>query len=303
MDLKLRSATLGLIFALALGCSARARLTAPAEPAGSAPAFPSPIVDFLAAKRPRVTDEQLAKLRELPLEACWAALQGLGYRRSFEGGFIVTQPGKKVSGRAVTMRYLPVRPDLVDAAKELAAKGGWNQAFNIRAGDVLERGDLVCVELGGMVERATFVGDITALAIQERGASAMVVDGGIRDFDEIRRMEIPCYVRGTHASAMEDQIGVEWGVPVRIGGITVLSGDAVLGDAEGILAIPPQLVDQVIEKAESTVEKEEFIREKIRSGKHRASDLYPTPSPELMKELEARKAKRAPGAKQAKKEN
>ncbi len=261
-----------------------------AQPAGSLPS-PAPLMDALAPGRPRATDAQLQKLRELPLEACWGALQGLGYKRCFEGGFTLTRPEKRVAGRAVTMRYLPVRPDLVEAAKGLATKGGWNQAFNIRAGDVLEPGDVALVELGGRVEEATFVGDITALAIQERGAAAIVVDGGIRDLDEIRRLEIPCYIRGAHASAMEAQIGVEWGVPVRIGGITVLPGDAILGDSEGIVAIPPQLLDEVIRKAEATVEKEEFIREKIRSHKHKASDLYPTPAPELLKELEARKKK------------
>ncbi len=303
MNRRLLAIALGIAVAGVLGCAATSPqatspLVAPAPLSStsapqSSPGSPSTVVDLLAPKRPRVTDSQLEKLKRLPLEACWGALQGLGYKRCFEGGFILTQPGRKVTGRAVTMRYLPVRPDLVEATRELARNGGWNPAFNIRAGDILERGDLVCVELGGMVERSTFVGDITALAIQERGAAAIVADGGIRDFDEIRQMPIPCYVRGTHASAMEDQVGVEWGEPIRIGGITVLPGDAVLGDAEGILVIPPHLVDPVIEKAEATVAKEEFIREKMRTGKYPASDLYPSPTPELMKELEARKAARS----------
>jgi len=291
--------------ALELGCASARLFTGQVDPARPSPAGneaqppsssrapSSPVVDLLGPKRPRVSDAQLEKLRELPLEACWAALQGHGYRQSFEGGFLVTQPAKKVAGRVVTLRYLPVRPDLVEAVRELAKRGGWNPAFNIRAGDVVERGDVVCVELGGMVERATFVGDITALAIQERGAEALVVDGGIRDYSEVRQLELPCYVRGVHASAMESQIGVEWGVPVRIGGITVLPGDAILGDASGVLAIPPELVDPVIEKARATAEKEEFIREKLRTKKYRASDLYPDPIPDLLKELEARRAARA----------
>ena len=204
----------------------------------------SPIMDVLKASRTAtVTDAQLQRLRELPLEAVWGALQNRKHVRSFEGGFQLTVPNPKLVGRAVTMRYLPVRPDLMDAVQTLAKEGDWDYQYNVRAGEDLKPGDVVVVELGGMVDRATFLGDVTGLGMKVAGAQGVIVDGGIRDLSEFMVMkDLPIFYRGAHASAMADQVGVEWNGPIRLGGITVLPGDIIVADAEGVLAVPPQMV-------------------------------------------------------------
>ena len=92
--------------------------------------------------------------------------------------------------------------------------------------------------------------------------------------------------RGAHASAMADQVGIQWNGPIRLGGITVLPGDIVIADEEGVQIVPPQLVADVIKDAEDTVYTENFKREMMRSGKYRARDIYPTLSPELAKLFE-----------------
>jgi hypothetical protein len=74
-------------------------------------------------------------------------------------------------GRAVTIRYLPVRPDLMEAIQALAKEGDWEYQYNVRAGEDLKRGDVVVVELGGMGDRATFLGDVTALGMQAAAAA------------------------------------------------------------------------------------------------------------------------------------
>jgi len=98
--------------------------------------------------------------------------------------------------------------------------------------------------------------------------------------------DFPIYYRGAHASAMADQVGVEWNAPIRLGGITVLPGDIIVADAEGVLVMPPQLVPQAIADAENTVYTENFKRELIRSKKYRTRDIYPTLSKELEKVFE-----------------
>jgi 4-hydroxy-4-methyl-2-oxoglutarate aldolase len=245
-------------------------------------------MDVLKADRTAaVTDAQLQRLRELPIEALWGALQSRRYLRSFEGGFQLTVPNPKVVGRAVTMRYLPVRPDLMQGVQTLAKEGDWDYQYNVRAGEDLKPGDVVVVELGGMVDRATFLGDVTGLGMQVKGAVGVIVDGGIRDLSEFMPMKnFPIFYRGAHASAMADQVGVEWNAPIRLGGITVLPGDIIVGDAEGVLAMPPQLVADVIADAETTVLTENFKREMMRSKKYRARDIYPTLSKELEKIFE-----------------
>src|SRR5688572_4281542 len=248
----------------------------------------TPIMEVLKPARSTVvTDAQLQRLRELPLEAVWGALQGRRYVRSFEGGFQLTVPNAKLVGRAVTMRYLPVRPDLVEAAQTLAKEGDWDYQYNVRAGEDLKAGDVVVVELGGMVDRATFLGDVTGLGMRAAGALGCIVDGGIRDLSEFIPMkDFPIYYRGAHASAMADQVGVQWNGPIRLGGITVLPGDIIVADPEGVQIVPPQLVTEVIAAAEDTVYTENFKREMMRTRKYRSRDIYPNLSPELQKLFE-----------------
>jgi 4-hydroxy-4-methyl-2-oxoglutarate aldolase len=247
----------------------------------------TPVMDVLKGDRPAVTDGQLQRLRELPLEAVWGSLQRQRYVRSFEGGFQLTVPNPKLVGRAVTMRYLPVRPDLMQAVQALAKEGDWDYQYNVRAGEDLRPGDVVVVELGGMVDRATFLGDVTGIGMQMAGALGVIVDGGIRDLSEFIPMkDFPIFYRGAHASAMADQVGVQWNGPIRLGGITVLPGDIIVADAEGVLVVPPQLVADAIKDAENTVYTENFKREMMRTRKYRSRDIYPTLSKELEKVFE-----------------
>jgi len=247
----------------------------------------TPLMDVLKAQRTPVTDAQLKRLSELPLESIWGAIQGKGYQFCFMTGFEQTQPGSHTVGRALTMRYMPVRPDLLDGVKQLAKEGDWDFQYNVRAGEDAKAGDVILVELAGMVDRATFMGDVTGLGIRMAGVKAVVIDGGLRDLGEFLPMkDLPVYYKGAHASAMADQVGVEWNGPIRIGTISVLPGDVVIADASGVLVFPPQLASEVISAAETTVLTENFKREMMRSKQHRARDIYPVLSAELEKVFE-----------------
>ena len=170
----------------------------------------TPLMDVLKDKRPRVTDEQLERLRNVSIENVWGAIQGKGYRQCFVTHLKTTQPGVKLVGRALTMRYLPQRPDLDEGVRQLAKEGNWDPAFNVRGGEDAKPGDVVVVELGAMVDRATFMGTMTGLGMKLRGVKGVVVDGGIRDLNEfLGWKDFPVYYAGGHASAMADQIGVE----------------------------------------------------------------------------------------------
>jgi regulator of RNase E activity RraA len=247
----------------------------------------SPVMEVLRPKRTRVTDAQLQKLKAMPIEAVWGAVQRQKYLFCFVNGMQMTQPDKKLVGRALTMRYLPVRPDLMEAVETLGKGGDWDVGYNMRASDDIKPGDVLVVELAGAVDRATFMGDVTGLAIKTAGAAGVVIDGGLRDLSEFLPMkDFPVYYRGVHASAMADQVGVEWNVPVRIGNVTVLPGDVVIGDSSGLLFFPPQLAEDAIKGAEDTVYSETFKREMIQTGKYRTSEIYPRLSPAMEKLFE-----------------
>src|SRR5215813_3625658 len=82
----------------------------------------TPLMDVMGEKnrRPRVTDEQLERLRNVSIEDVWGAIQGKGYKACFVTHLKQTQPGLKMVGRALTMRYLPQRPDLDEGVRQLA---------------------------------------------------------------------------------------------------------------------------------------------------------------------------------------
>jgi regulator of RNase E activity RraA len=263
-----------------LDAAARARLRAARDTW-------SPLMDVLGPSRTPVSDAQLARLKAFPIEAVWGAVQRHKYLFCFVNHLQSTQPQTKLAGRALTMRYLPVRPDLQQAVETLAKEGDWDTGYNMRASDDIRPGDVLVVELAGGVDRATFMGDVTGLAIKTAGAVGVVIDGGLRDKGEfLPWKDFPVYYGGAHASAMADQVGVEWNVPVRIGGVTVLPGDVVIGDASGLLFFPPQLAADAIKGAEDTVYTETFKREMIQSRKYRTKDVYPRLSPELEKVFE-----------------
>jgi regulator of RNase E activity RraA len=226
----------------------------------------TPLMDVLKKDRPRVSDEQLARIAKYPIEALWNGVQNQGYTQNFANHFRLTQPGTKLVGRALTMRYLPLRPDIDAATKQIAKEGDWDFQYNVRAGEDANPGDVIVVELGGAVDRATFLGDVTGIGMKQRGVRGVVVDGGIRDLNEFLVMkDFPIYYVNAHASAMADQVGVEWNAPIRIGHVAVLPGDVVVGDEEGVLFFPPQIVEDVLKSAALTVNTENFKREMMRA--------------------------------------
>ncbi len=241
-----------------------------------------PVMEMLAAERPAVSDALLEQLKKVHIENAWSVLMRHGYHHQFVGGFLVSQPDVPLVGRAATLRYLPVRPDLEKALNTIAQKTDHSPIFNVRAAEEAKPREVIVVEEGGMVKDATFMGDVTATGIRGRGAAGVIIDGGTRDYDVIRTWkDFPVYVRGVDATAQAAQIGVDWNVPIRLGDATVLPGDIILGTAEGVVVIPPEFVEEVVKQDDSIETREDFQRLQMKEGKHRARDIYPRMSPEL----------------------
>lgn len=244
----------------------------------------SAVMDVLGPPRPPVTNEQLDALEALPLEAIWGALGD--YRVNYVRGFVSTQPGTRIAGRALTMRFLPPRPDLVEAVDTLAAEGDWDRRYYARASEEAGPRDVVVAELGGSTGHVLF-GAMGALGIKLQGAAGVIIDGGSRDLLELQGDEFegfPIFARffDVHTTSW---LGVEWRAPVRIGGVTVLPGDVVVADDSGALFFPARLVESVLDAARARSALEAHEQELLRSRMHRFRDVYPL-SPELREEYE-----------------
>ena len=244
----------------------------------------SAIMDVLDFSRPEVSDEQLEQLKEVPLEVIFGALGE--YRLNYVTGFENTQPGSRLVGRALTMRFLPPRPDLTEAAMTLAEEGNWDRRYYARAAEEARAGDVIVAELGGSDGHNLF-GDMGATGIQQRGAVGVIIDGGTRDYLGLRDdrfVDFPVLHKFTdpHTTSW---LGVEYNTPVRISGVTVLPGDVVVGDDGGIFFFPPSLVETVLEYADMVKDREDFQLQLLEDKEYRFRDIYPL-SPELQNEFE-----------------
>ncbi len=246
----------------------------------------SPLMDMLASSRDvEVTDAQLEELKTLQLEAIW---DGLGdYQATYVLGFRTTQPGQRVVGRALTMRFLPARPDVRQALDALAEEGDWDRRYYGRAADEAQPGDVVVVDLGGASGDQLF-GDVGGLGMKLAGITGAIIDGGSRDLAELEAasfVDFPVFARYFDIDTSK-WLGAEWNVPVRIENVTVLPGDIVVADDAGVLFFPPQLVEQVLSRARAKISMENYQRELLRTKQHRFRDVYPVLSPELLEEYE-----------------
>jgi 4-hydroxy-4-methyl-2-oxoglutarate aldolase len=243
--------------------------------------------DRFADGRPRIPDTLLEKANGLSAEEIFAVLPEAKFPNQYEGNWTVLHPGRKLVGRAVTAQFMPYRPDIAEVAESEAKAKGLGQNANQRVIDMLQPGDVIVVDLFGKIDNGTFVGDNLATAIYSATKTGFVIDGGIRDLEGIFPIEIAAYFRGVHPSAIGNVMLTGVNVPVRIGGATVMPGDLVFGDREGVYFVPPHLVAEILEKAETTHIHDDWTKGKFLSGKYKSSELYPTPQdPVLKKEYE-----------------
>jgi regulator of RNase E activity RraA len=245
--------------------------------------------DRFADGRPKVPDALLEKVKGLSIEEIWAVLPGKGYRQQFAGDFKIMHPDMKLVGRAVTLQFMPQRPDLQTPSDPNTGSSGPHIAGHQRFIDALQPGDVAVVDLFGQIQGGTIVGDNLATAIWNASKTGLVVDGAIRDIEGIFPIPMPVYYKGVHPSAIDYQSVMLTGlnIPVKIGDATVMPGDIVFGDRGGLYFIPPQFVKEIVDKAEVTHIHDEWTKMKFATGKYKSSDIYPSPhDPALKKEYE-----------------
>jgi 4-hydroxy-4-methyl-2-oxoglutarate aldolase len=218
--------------------------------------------------RPDTPDDILERMRRVTNDEAWGVLErDHGYHFQFEGGWLNLHPERVLVGRAVTVRYMPLRPDLNGVVEADGAANGRSGGQNTWVIDALRRGDVLVVDLFGKVEDGTFIGDNLGTAIAARAGTGLVVDGGIRDLERVRALpDFNVFCRGVHPSAIWEVTLVEVNGPVRIGAATVLPGDIVLGTRAGVTFVPPHLAEAVVRRSEDVRERDVFGKARIAQG-------------------------------------
>jgi regulator of RNase E activity RraA len=236
--------------------------------------------------RPKVPDALLKKFEAMSAEEVWTILDRVGYKNQYEGHWHILHPEKKLIGRALTVQFMPFRPDVNEVLDQKAAKAG-HANKNQYAIDMLTTGDVMVVDLFGKEEGGTFVGDNLATYIYQASKTGMVIDGAIRDLEGIFPIPMAAYFRTMHPTPIGNVMLTGINVPIRIGGATVLPGDVVFGDREGLYFIPPHLVEQIVKNADELHIHDEWTQMMMKTGKYKSMELYPTPKdPELKKQYQ-----------------
>lgn len=157
-------------------------------------------------------------------------------------------PGSRAAGPARTALCAPGDNTMVHAL-----------VAHARPGDVLV---LTSTEPAPVA----FVGDLLATQAAARGVAGMLVDGAVRDLDELAELGLPIWTRYVRAQgATKGEIGA-LDVPVVVGGVEIRPGDLVVMDSDGAVAVPADRVAEVLVAARERAERETAVRPRYRDG-------------------------------------
>ena len=226
--------------------------------------------------RPRVPNDLLERMKLVTTEEAWSVLRNNGYHRQFAGNWRETHPGRITVGRAVTAQFLPHRPDYHDAVQQTGLSEGRGKVGGQNSWiiETLQPGDVMVVDIFGKIKDGTVVGDNLGTAVARRTGVGAVIDGGIRDHQGLVHLNgVNFFVRGVDPTAIADVTLVGINIPIRIGGVTVLPGDVILGTPTGIIVIPPHMAQEVVETSENVAIRDIFSKQRLAEGKYTSGEV------------------------------
>lgn len=242
--------------------------------------------------RPKVPDAILDRMKNVTLEEAWATLRNAGYEQQYEDGWFTLYPDKILVGRALTSTWIPGRLDLqrvIEADGKVEGRKGAPNAWPV---DMLQQRDVYVSDHFGLKVNGPSIGDNVGNAIYARSGNGIVYDGAIRDINGLK--ELPnfiAFVRAYDPSHHFGRIGDEGrplnstmvaiNSPTRIGHAAVMPGDVVLGRDGGVMFIPPQLAEQVVQESEHTRLHDLFGHQRLREQKYTAGQIDRDWTPEI----------------------
>ena len=214
-------------------------------------------------------DNTLEVLKKIPTQTLMDAL----WVQNWPMGFIhVAKPlnlGHHMAGKAVTLRFVPHRPDLA----EDKPKG--DQSAEYVAFELCGPDSVLVIDAMGW-EYSSIGGDIKFLRLKQREIGGLVTDGGISDSISLTEYGFPVYAPNKTAKQGPAEFW-PWDVnlPIQCGGVLVRPGDYIVGDDDGVVVVPSGLVEKVIEIAHQREEVEEVIKAQLIEEQCSPGKYYP----------------------------
>lgn len=185
-----------------------------------------------------ISDELLSKLGSLSTQALVDGLWVMGWPSAQIDAARPLAPSMKCCGRAVTLRFVPARPDIAQS------KPAGGDSPEYEAFEKCGPNEVLVMSSVGPAESVG--GDIKFLRLKQRAIGGLVTDGSVRDTDEIINYGFPCFAYGTTArqgpAAMQPW---ECNGVISVSGTTVRPGDAIVGDQDGVVVVPAAVAEKV----------------------------------------------------------
>ena len=170
------------------------------------------------------------------------------HRKGAMAGIFSVCGNVKMVGRAVTVHTIA---------------GDW--AKPVEAIDVAKKNEVIVINNDGVTDVAPW-GELATLSCKRKGISGVVIDGAVRDVDDIRAMKFPLFAKAVVPNAGEPKGFGEINAEIRCAGQYVRPGDWIIGDESGVVVVPQERAYEIARRALEVRKNEERIREEIRRG-------------------------------------
>ncbi len=222
--------------------------------------------------RPRIPDDLLIRAKAIGIEEAWQILTNEGYLYQYERNWKMIHQDVKVIGRALTARYMPIRPDVEKNILERGEKEGRQGRHLHWPINMLTHGDVYVADNNGRV--GSLMGDNLANVIFKNSGNGVVFDGFARDIDGLAEIKgFNAFVRDFAPPFLQGVVLMGLNTPISIGTAIVLPGDLVIGGRAGVVFIPAHMAELVISTAEFIASKDRFGHEMIQKGLYKASQV------------------------------
>lgn len=178
-------------------------------------------------------------------------------RGAMHGRISALRPSMKLAGPALTVEVRPGDNLMIHAAMSLAKPG-----------------DILVID-GKGDQTAALMGTIMITACQQLGIAGVVIDGAVRDSNELAEMNYPVFSVGTNPNGPTKNVPGRIGHPISIGGVTVRPGDFIVADCDGVVAIEKEKLESLLPLAQKKVDDEASRIAAIKTGKTAAAWLNP----------------------------
>ena len=211
----------------------------------------------------RPPKEMIDALKGICAATVAGSLGHMGFRNPHMLGPVAQTRGKSIVGPALTLQFLPQRPDLFSEGEYADPEAQLHRHVLYH----VEEGDVVVVDARGDMSSGVF-GDMMSTYFKGRGGAGIVIDGVMRDRPNVEKLDLSLWLKGWTPN-YHVQTGIfpnAVNVPIACGGVTVIPGDIIIADDDGVVVLPVSMAEKVIEDSRKHAEWEVFSREKLKQG-------------------------------------